>query len=228
MEYGLLILAGITVIVFVARFASALGVAAPLLLVIVGAGASLIPAVPTLEVPPELILAVVLPPILYSAAVNVPLVAFRRNLKAIPGLSVVLVVVSAFVAGFVLYLLLPALSLPAAIALGAVISPPDAVAATSIAKRLGLPPRLVTVLEGEGLVNDATALVLLRSAIAATAGTFSFWDALGDFAYAAIFAIAVGVVVGYVTVWLRSRMHSPVLTTTMSFAVPFLAYLPAE
>ncbi|MBG6239606.1 CPA1 family monovalent cation:H+ antiporter [Mycetocola sp. CAN_C7] len=228
MDYALLGIFGIFAIVAVARFAPRVGVAAPLILVVVGIAASFVPWVPPFDFPPELILSIVLPPILYSAAVNVPLVDFRRNLKAITGLSVLLVLVSALVSGGLLYLLLPDLSLPAAIALGAVISPPDAVAATSIGKRLGLPPRLVTVLEGEGLVNDATALVLLRSAIAATAGTVSLAEIAGDFLYAVAAAIAVGAVVGVVTVWVRSRLNDAVLTTTISFAVPFVAFLPAE
>lgn len=100
----------------------------------------------------------------------------------------------------------------AAVALGAVISPPDAVAATPIGKRLGLPPRLVTILEGEGLVNDATALVLLRTAVAAIAGTVSFWGALGDFTRAVLIGIIVGAVTGVVSVSARSRIEGqPVL-----------------
>lgn len=228
MHYSLLALVGVLIIVAVSTFAPKLGVAAPLVLVVVGIAASFIPGVPDVEVPPEIILAFVLPPILYSAAVNVPIVDFRRNLKAITSLSVALVIVSAVVSGFVLQWLLPGLGLAAAIALGAVISPPDAVAATSIGKRLGLPPRLVTVLEGEGLVNDASALVLLRSAIAATAGTVSIWQAAGDFVYAVAVAIAVGLAIGWLAVWGRSRLNNPVLGTTISFAVPFLAYVPAE
>ena len=230
MEYAVLGVVGILVVVAVSAFASRLGVAAPLILVVVGILASFVPGVPDFEFPPELILAVVLPPILYSNAVTVPLVDFRRNIKAITGLSVILVLISALASGALLYWLLPDLSLPAAIALGAVISPPDAVAATSIGKRLGLPPRLVTLLEGEGLVNDASALVLLRSAVAVAAATteFRLWEVAADFAYAVVAAIAIGLVVGYVTVWARSRLNDAVLTTTISFAVPFVAFIPAE
>ena len=230
MEYAILGVVGLLIVVGVAAFASRLGVAAPLILVVVGIICSFVPGVPDFDFPPELILAVVLPPILYSNAVTVPLVDFRRNLKAITGLSVVLVIISALASGALLYWLLPDLSLPAAIALGAVISPPDAVAATSIGKRLGLPPRLVTLLEGEGLVNDASALVLLRSAVAVAAATteFKLWEVAADFVYAVVAAIAVGLVVGYVTVWARSRLNDAVLTTTISFAVPFVAFIPAE
>lgn len=227
-EMVVLAVAALMIIVAVSYIAPKIGVAAPILLVLVGVACSFLPGSPDFVVEPELILTIVLPPILYSAAVNVPITDFRRNMKAITGLSVVLVVASAGVIGLLLWWLLPELSLPAAIALGAVVSPPDAVAATSIGKRLGLPPRLVTVLEGEGLVNDATALVLLRSAIAATAGAVSFWGVIGDFAYAVLVAIAVGVLVGAVTVWVRSKLDDPVLTTAISFGVPFIAFVPAE
>ncbi|MCW4458431.1 sodium:proton antiporter [Microbacterium sp. MPKO10] len=227
-ELALLSAVGVLVIVVVSFFAPKLGVAAPIVLVLIGVGASYIPGAPEFELPHELILTVALPPILYSAAVNVPIVDFRRNFKAISGLSVLLVIVSAFVTGFVFYLLLPDLSLPAAIALGAVISPPDAVAATSIGKRLGLPPRLVTVMEGEGLVNDATALVMLRSAIAAVGGTVTFFGVVGDFLFALFVAIAVGAIIGIVSVWVRSKLNDSVLTTAISFAVPFIAFVPSE
>jgi NhaP-type Na+/H+ or K+/H+ antiporter len=226
--YSLLGVFGILIIVVVAVMAPKLGVVAPLILVLVGIAASLIPGLPTFTLPPELILAAVLPPILYAAAVNIPIVDFRRNAKAITGLSVVLVFVSAFVMGAVFHWLLPQLSLPVAIALGAVVSPPDAVAATSIARRIGLPPRLVTMLHGESLVNDAAALVLLRSALAAAAGAVGLAGVMGDFAYAVATAVIIGFLVGHATVWLRSRLDSVVLNTTISFAVPFLAFVPAN
>jgi len=220
---------GVLLIVVVSYFAPKLGIAAPVLLVVVGIGCSLLPWTPELLVEPEWILSAVLPPILYAAAVNVPAMDFRRDLGTIGALSVLLVVASAFGTGLLLWWLLPELGLPAAIALGAVISPPDAVAATSIGKRLGLPQRLVTILEGEGLVNDATALVMLRTAVAAIAGSVSFWGAIGDFAFAVFVGVAVGAAAGVVTVWARSQIRQqPVLTTAISFVVPFIAYIPAE
>lgn len=228
LELAVFGVAAVLIIVAVAAIAPRLGVAAPILLVLVGIGVGYLPGVPDFEFPPELILTIVLPPILYSAAVNVPLTDFRRNLRSITGLSVLLVIISAFGSGLLLYALLPDLNLAAAIALGAVISPPDAVAATAVGKRLGLPPRLVTVLEGEGLVNDATALVMLRSAIAATSGALSFWGAVGDFVLAVTLAVVLGAVVGAVTVYVRSKLDSAVLTTAISFTVPFLAYVPTE
>lgn len=228
LELAVFGVAAVLIIVAVAAIAPRLGVASPILLVLVGIGVGYLPGVPDFEFPPELILTIVLPPILYSAAVNVPLTDFRRNLRSITGLSVLLVIISAFGSGLLLFALLPDLNLAAAIALGAVISPPDAVAATAVGERLGLPPRLVTVLEGEGLVNDATALVMLRSAIAATAGALSFWGAVGDFVLAVTLAVVLGAVVGAVTVYVRSKLNSAVLTTAISFTVPFLAYVPTE
>lgn len=228
MTYSLLGVLGILIIVGVAVAAPKLGMAAPLILVLVGIAVSMVPGVPTVVVPPEFILAAVLPPILYASAVNIPIVDFRRNVKAITGLSVLLVIGSALASGALFHWLLPELSLPAAIALGAVVSPPDAVAATSIGRRLGLPPRLVAMLHGESLVNDASALVLLRSALAATAGAMAFIDLVGDFVYAVATAIVIGFLVGHATVWMRSRLDNAVLNTTISFAVPFLAFIPAD
>ncbi|VXC05057.1 sodium:proton antiporter [Citricoccus sp. K5] len=228
-EFALLAVAGVLIIVLVSLFAPKLGVAAPILLVIVGIGCSLIPGAPRILLEPEWILMIALPPILYSAAVNVPITDFRRDLETISALSVLLVIASAFATGWLIWWVLPDIGFAAAVALGAVISPPDAVAATSIGKKLGLPPRLVMILEGEGLVNDATALVMLRTAIAATAGSITFWGAIGDFAYAVIAGVAVGLLVGGLTVWARSRIRQqPVLTTAISLTVPFLAYMPAE
>jgi len=232
MDYALVAVLGIVVVVVTAAFSRRLGVAAPLALVVLGIGYSFIPGVPDIEVEPDIILMGVLPPLLYAAAITVPVVDFRRNFASISALSVLLVVVSAFATGFVLFVLLEDLDLGAAIALGAVISPTDVVAATSIGKRLGLPPRLVSILEGEGLVNDATALVMLRTAIAATAlaasGEFNAWGVIGDFTFAVVVALALGLAVGVVSVFIRRKLSEPVLDTAISFAVPFIAYIPAE
>ena len=228
-EWALLAVAAVLIIVAVSYFAPKLGVAAPVLLVLVGMACSQLPGAPHLVVEPEWILTIVLPPILYSAAVNVPVVDFRRDFRSIGALSVLLVAVSAFGTGLLIWWLLPEIGFAAALALGAVISPPDAVAATSIGKKLGLPPRLVTILEGEGLVNDATALVLLRTAVVAITASVTFAGALGDFAFAVVVGVLIGFAVGLVSVWVRSRIQGqPVLTTAISFVVPFLAFIPAE
>ncbi|RLP76067.1 sodium:proton antiporter [Mycetocola tolaasinivorans] len=229
MEFALMLVVGVFILVLVSVFANRLGVAAPLILVLVGVGMSFLPWLPAdFHIDPWIILVVVLPPLLYSSAVNVPLMDFRRNMRPIGWLSIAQVILTALLIGWILNLLIPDLGFALGVALGAVVSPTDAVAATSIAKRLGLPTRLVTLLEGESLVNDASALVLLRTAVAATAGAVSIWGALGDFLYAAALAIVVGVIAGYVTVWIRSKINDPVLNTALSFVVPFVAYIPAE
>lgn len=228
MELALVAVAAVVVLVGVSLVSGRIGVAAPLVLVVVGIGIGYLPGVPLIEVNPEIILLGVLPPLLYSAAMNVPFVDFRRNLRPVAGLSVLLVILSALLVGLLLHLAVPVLPFPAAVALGAVISPPDAVAATSIGKRLGLPERIVAILEGESLVNDATSLVLLRTALAALSGSFVFWEAAGAFVFSVVAAIAVGLLMGFLTVWIRARLTNPVHDTLVSFVVPFVAFIPAE
>ena len=228
MEYVLVAVAGLAVLIGTTAFSRRTGVAAPLLLVGLGVGASYLPWFRHVEVAPEVVLAGVLPPLLYASSVRLPVLDFRRNLRMISWLSVVVVLASALLVGSVVHLLFPQIPLAVGIALGAVVSPTDAVAATAIGRRLGLPPRLMTVLEGESLVNDATALVLLRSALAAVAGSFALWQAALEFLLAVLVAVLVGALVGWGTSWLRTRLDDPVLTSCVSFVVPFLAYFPAE
>jgi NhaP-type Na+/H+ or K+/H+ antiporter len=231
MEFALFTIVAIVTLVAVEAVFRQLGVATPLVLIVVGIAYSYIPGVPFIHVPSEWIIVGVLPPLLYAAAINVSLVDFRRNLSTIFSLSVLLVIVTAVVVGYLLYFLFPSLSFPAAIALGAVISPTDAVAATSIAKKLGLPRGLITILEGESLVNDATALVLLKTAIAAVAVSateFQFQTTITEFGSSVILAALLGNVTGIVTVFVRSRLRDPILDTAISLIVPFLAYMSAE
>ncbi|MFE6892465.1 cation:proton antiporter [Streptomyces sp. NPDC057694] len=228
MEVTLIAVVGVASIVAVAAFSQRLGLAAPLSLVVVGIALSFVPGVPVVQLDPDWVLAGVLPPLLYSSAVNMPAQDFRRDIKAIGGLAVLLVAVSTLGAGWLLHLLMPDIGWPAAFALGAVISPTDAVAATSVGRKLGLPSRLLTLLEGEGLVNDASALVLLRSAVAAMAGAVSLWGVAGQFLFSVALAVVVGVVVGLVNVRVRALLDDTVLNTAISFVVPFVAYVPAE
>ncbi|NEB76739.1 sodium:proton antiporter [Streptomyces sp. SID14478] len=228
MDVTLIAIVGVASIVAVAAFSERLGLAAPLSLVVVGIALSFVPGVPVVEVEPEWVLGGVLPPLLYSSAVNMPATDFRRDFKAITGLAVLLVAVSTLGAGWLVHMLMPDIGWPAAFALGAVVSPTDAVAATSVGRKLGLPSRLLTLLEGEGLVNDASALVLLRSAVAAMAGAVSVWGVAGDFVFSVVVAVAVGLVVGLVNVRVRSLLNDTVLNTAISFVVPFVAYVPAE
>jgi Na+/H+ antiporter len=228
MQLALIAVLAVVVIVAVSLLAPKVKLAAPLILAVLGIGISLLPGVPPVHVASSLILMGVLPPLLYASAISLPLVDLRSNVGSISALAVVLVAASAFGTGWLLHLLFPDLNLAAAIALGAVVSPTDAVAATSIGKRLGLPPRLLAVLEGESLVNDASALVLLRTAIAATAGAVSAWQVFGMFAYSVVLGVGLGAAIGYLTVFVRARVPDPVLATAISFVVPFAAYLPAE
>jgi len=225
---GLLVaVIGIIMIAVVTALAQRLGVAGPLLLVGAGLVIALVPVVEIPPIDPELILVGILPPLLYSAAVNLPAVEFRRDFGPIAGLSVVLVVLSALVLGVFFWLMIPSVELPLGIALGAILSPTDAVA-TSIARRLGLAGRVVTMLEGESLLNDATALVLLRTAIAAIAAGFSAGGAVGAFVWGVFVAVVVGAAVGWLVLRLRAWVGSSAAQTAISFTVPFLAYIPAE
>jgi len=227
-ELSVIAVGGVVSIVAVALFSQRLGVASPLLLVLAGAAIGALPRVSATDIQPEWILGGVLPPLLYSAAINMPTTDFRRNLKPITGLAVLLVAVSTGVAGILFHALLPQIGWPAAFALAAVLSPTDAVAATAVGRRLGLPSRLLAILEGEGLVNDATALVLLRSAVAAMGAGVTAGGVIGDFALAVVGAVAIGLVVGIVNVKIRQRISDPVMNTAISFVVPFIAYIPAE
>jgi CPA1 family monovalent cation:H+ antiporter len=223
----LLLVVAIVVICLATAFGPRLNVAGPLVLMAIGLGVSLLPFVPALEVNPELILVGVLPPLLYSAAVQLPAIEFRRDFGPIAGLSVLLVVISSIALGLFFAWLIPGLGIALGIALGAILSPTDAVA-TSIAKRLGISSRVVTMLEGESLLNDATALVLLRTAIAAIAGGFALGDAIGAFAWGVGVAIVVGGAVGWVNLRVRGWVAHSAANTALSFTIPFIAYIPAE
>ncbi len=223
----LIVVVGIVVISLVTALAPRFNIAGPLVLMALGLGVSLLPFVPAFAVDPEVILVGVLPPLLYSAAVQLPAIEFRRDFAPIAGLSVLLVVLSSVVLGLLFWAVIPGLGLALGVALGAILSPTDAVA-TSIAKRLGIAPRVVTMLEGESLLNDATALVLLRTAVASVASGFAFGDVVGTFAWGVLLAIALGAVVGWGNLRLRERVSNPAANTALSFTVPFIAYLPTE
>jgi CPA1 family monovalent cation:H+ antiporter len=228
MELTIIAVVGVISIVAIAALSRQIGVAAPLALVVVGVALSFLPGLPPLRIEPDWVLTGVLPPLLYAAAVRMPAIDFRRDFKSIAGLAVLLVVVTTLCAGPFFTWLLPGLGLAAAFALGAVISPTDAVAATSVGRRLGLPTRLMTILEGEGLVNDASSLVLLGSAVMAFTHTVHVWRIGVNFLYAVVLAVLIGLVVGLVSVRVRALLGDTVLNTAISFVVPFLAFLPAE
>lgn len=207
--------------------ADKVNVAAPILMLLIGAGFSLLPGAPAIYVPPELVLMVILPPLLYSAAVSMPVSDFRRNLLPISVLAIVLVVISAAVIGFVINLLVPGIGIAACIALGAIVSPTDAVA-TSMVKKAGVSKRVVTILEGEGLINDATALVILSSAIGAMSAQVVVGQVILDFVIAVVVAVLVGWVVGRAMIFVRGKIDRATPDTVLSLATPFIAFLPAE
>jgi CPA1 family monovalent cation:H+ antiporter len=218
---------GIVVVVVVNTLAPRFGVAAPLMLVLVGIGISLLPFVEPIEIEPEVVLAGMLPLLLYSAAVNTPIMEFRRDLPTISIFAVLLVVASAVGVGFLVVWMVPDIPLGIGIALGAIVSPTDAVA-TTIVRKSGASQRIVMVLEGEALFNDASALVLLRSAVAAVTASFSFWEITVDFLFAVGVALAIGFAVGYLNLAVRRRIPHVASNVAFSVIVPFLAFLPAE
>ncbi|MDR1386186.1 MAG: cation:proton antiporter, partial [Propionibacteriaceae bacterium] len=227
MEYLILGVVAVALIVGLTSLGSRLGVAPPLILVAFGVVVSFLPWVTPIVLPPEVVLAGVLPPLLYSAAVSMPVVEFRRDLVAIGGLSVVLVGLTAVAAGLIFNLFIPGVGLPIGIALGAILSPTDAVA-IRIAKGIGLPRRVVAILEGEALINDATTLILLRSALAAAATTVSFWGVAVDFLRSAVIAIVIGALIGWLGIVIRRRITATTSDTMVSFLIPFVAYIPCE
>lgn len=219
---GLLAIAGAT------QISDRVRVAPALLLLAGGIVVGFLPVVPAIEVEPEIILEGILPPLLYATAVGISTINFRRELASVVVLAILLVIVSAAVIGGVLTLVIPGLSPAWAIAVGAVLSPTDAVA-ISIARRLGVSQRIITVLEGEGLLNDATALVVLSSAsTAATAGAVTVSGVVEGFAASVLVALAVGWAVGELTLHLRARITDASVDTVVSFTIPFLAAIPAE
>lgn len=205
-----------------------LGAPAPLLLTVVGIALSFVPGVPEIHLEPEIVLIGLLPPLLYTASLSTSLVDMKANLRPIMLLSVAAVLVTMVAVAVVVRALLPDVGWPVALAIGAVVAPPDAVAATAVGRRIGLPRRVVSVLEGESLLNDATALVALRTSIAAMAGGVSAGGVAGDFLLAAGGGVLVGLLVYWVVAWVRRRLHDPLLDTAVSFVTPFAAYLLAE
>lgn len=202
---------------------------APILLVIVGLAVSFFPGMPVVEVDPELILTVLIPPLLYAAATEASVVAIRSLLRSIFQLAVGMVLVTAFAVATVVYLLIPGIPFAAGLALGAIVAPPDAVAAVAVARRAGLPRRVVTVLEGESLFNDATSLVLLRVALVGIAvGSMSWGEAVLQFAWATVGGLLIGAAVGWALSWGRRLSGSALATTAMSLVAPFVAYLLGE
>ncbi len=201
----------------------------PIALVIGGILLGFVPKLPQFPLDPQLILVLVLPPILYQAALLTSWSDFRANLAQISRLAIGLVLATTLIVGATLKWLVPDLPWAAAFAFGAVVSPPDAVAATAILSRLNIPRRIVTVLEGESLVNDASGLVLYKFAVAATlTGTFSLAQASLDFVGLSLGGLLLGIVLAFVFIAIHRRLGDPFIEVLMTLAVPYVTYVLAE
>ena len=227
MEIAFYLVALAVAVLAATALAERLDVPAPLLLIVAGVAASYVPGVPTVHLHEEVVLLGLLPPLLYATAIQTSLVDFNTHRRAILLLSVGLVVFTTLGVGVLVHALLPGIPWLAAFAIGAVVAPPDAVAATAIARRIGLPRRIVTILEGESLLNDATALVALRTAIGGV-GAAQLWRVGADFVLAAGGGIVIGFLTFLLVAKLRKRITDPVLDTAISFVVPFASYIAAE
>jgi CPA1 family monovalent cation:H+ antiporter len=206
-----------------------IGVPYPVLLVLSGLVLSLVPYLPHVSFDPELALLVFLPPLLYPAALFTSWRDFRRNLRPITLHAVGLVLATTVAVAWVAHAMIPGLPWAAALILGAIVSPPDAIAATAVLQHMKIPRRIVAVLEGESLVNDSIALVLYRFGIAAVVtGSFSLSEAVFKLPIVALGGVLIGWVVGVVVHWLQRRLDDPPVQITISLLTPFVAYLPAE
>jgi CPA1 family monovalent cation:H+ antiporter len=224
-EIMLLLLAVLVVVAIVAR---RLDIAPSILLVIAGIALALIPGLPRVELAPEFVLLVLLPPLIYSAGVSMSWREFRFNLRPIALLAVGCVLFTTCAVAATAHWLI-GLPWPVGFLLGAIVAPPDVVAPLAIARRLNLPRRILVVLEGEGLVNDATALILYRFAVVAiSTGAFSLPQATATFAVIVIGEIAYGIAVGWASLHLRRWVNDPRVEVTLSLMTPFVAYWVPE
>ncbi|MEV5337767.1 Na+/H+ antiporter [Streptomyces sp. NPDC052676] len=204
-------------------------VPAPLLLVAAGLAVSYVPGVPDYTLDPHIVLPLLLPPLLHTAAIDSSYLDLRAQLRPVALLSVGYVLFATVVVGYAAYLIVPDLPLTAALVLGAVVAPPDAVAATAIARRVGLPSRITTILQGESLVNDATAITAYRVALAAAVGEGATWaGGIGEFLLAAVGGIGIGLLLMMPIHWLRTHLKEALLQNTLSLLIPFVAYGVAE
>ena len=225
-----LLLALLVVVAVLVTISRRIRVPYPVLLLLGGLVVGLIPGIPPLELDPEIVFLVVLPPLLYVSAFLTPIRDFRANLKNISSLAIGLVAASAGVVAVIAMALVPGMTWPLAAALGAIVSPPDAVAASAIAQRLAVPRRVIAILEGESLLNDATALTIYRAAVgaAAAAATVTVVGSLASFVFVALGGILIGLVLGWIVAWVRTKLEDTPVEITVSLLTPYAAYLPAE
>lgn len=202
----------------------------PILLVFAGLIIGFVPQLPNLALNPDTVFVIILPPLLYDAASKTSWHEFRTSIRPISALAITLVFFTTVAVAVTAHYLIPGFSWPLAFVLGAVVSPPDAVAASGIIKGLGLNKKVITILEGESLVNDASALIAYRYAVAAvTTGTFVFWKAGLQFLLVAGVGVVIGIVIGYLFVLAHKKIeNNPVVETSLTLLSPFVSYLAAE
>jgi CPA1 family monovalent cation:H+ antiporter len=202
----------------------------PILLVAAGLIIGFVPQLPNLALDPDVVFVIILPPLLYDAASKTSWHEFRTSLRPISALAITLVFFTTVAVALTAHFFIPGFTWPLAFVLGAVVSPPDAVAASGIIKGLGLNKKVVTILEGESLVNDASALIAYRYAVTAvTTGTFIFWKAGLEFLLVAGVGILIGIVIGYLFVLAHKKIeNNPVVETSLTLLSPFVSYLAAE
>ncbi|MDQ2966888.1 MAG: Na+/H+ antiporter [Actinomycetota bacterium] len=233
MDFGthaqLVLLALLVAVAALLAVAPALRIPYPILLVLGGLALGFVPGVPTLQLPPELVLIAILPPLLYSSAFFTSLRELRANVRPIGLLAIGLVITTMVSVAVVAHTFVDDMSWTAAFVLGAVVSPTDPIAATAIMRRLGVPRRVVSIVEGESLVNDGTALVLYRVAVmAAVAGTFSIWDASWRLIWSVVGGVVIGLVVGFLVAAVRRRLDNPPVEVTIALITGYLAFIPAD
>jgi CPA1 family monovalent cation:H+ antiporter len=201
----------------------------PTIMVLTGLAVALVPGLPHVQLTPEVVFLVFLPPLLYAAAWETPWNDFRKNLRPIFFLAIGLVLATTFAVGWLAKTMVPEMPWAAAFALGAIISPPDAVAATSLTRRLPMPRRIITILEGESLLNDATGLVVYRMAIlTAMTGSFSWASSFSMFFVSACGGVLLGWLGGMLVVRVHRMLDDPIIETMLSLLTPYAVYLPCE
>ena len=215
--------------VLLAALARRYNVSAPLALVLAGLVLGLLPGIPDVTLEPELVLFVLLPPLLWSAGLESSYVNMRRSKRAIGMLAVGLPLATTAAVGFVAYQTVPQLTLPAALTLGAIVAPPDAVSASAIGRRLGLPRRIMTLIGGESLLNDATSLTAYKLALGTAIGAATSWqNGLATFVLAVAGGMVVGAVLGALIVYVRWRLDDSTVESAIGLLAPFVIYLIAE
>jgi monovalent cation/hydrogen antiporter len=200
----------------------------PIFLVLGGLALGFVPGVPTLQLPPDVVLVAVLPPLLYSSAFFTSLRDLRSNIRPIGTLAIGVVLTTMLGVAVVAHSFVDGIPWSSAFVLGAVVAPTDPLAATSIMRRLGVPRRVVTIVEGESLVNDGSALVFYKVAVtAAVTGAFSFWDASWRFVWSIVGGVLIGLAVGWAVAWVRRRLDDPPVEVTIALITGYLAFIPA-